>query len=66
MAGIMKLSFNMWKVPVLCILGREAAAGRERLTMKKLIKENKHLEMDLRGLKTQCRAITMNQIRTTP
>lgn len=34
------------------ILGREAAARKTRLTMDELIKENKKLEVDLRGLKT--------------
>lgn len=35
-----------------CILGREAAARRVRLTMDELLKENKKLEVDLTGLKT--------------
>jgi predicted dehydrogenase len=35
-----------------CILGREAAARRTRLTMDEVLKENKRLEVDLRGLKT--------------
>jgi predicted dehydrogenase len=35
-----------------CILGREAAARHGRLTMEELLKENKHLELDLTGLKT--------------
>ena len=35
-----------------CILGREAAARRGRLTMDELLKENKRLELDLTGLKT--------------
>jgi len=35
-----------------CILGREAASRRTRLTMDDLIKENKRLEVDLTGLKT--------------
>jgi predicted dehydrogenase len=35
-----------------CILGREAAARRERLTMQQILAENKRLEVDLRGLKT--------------
>ena len=35
-----------------CILGREAASRRIRLTMDDLIKENKRLEVDLTGLKT--------------
>jgi len=34
-----------------CILGREAAARRRRLTMEELLKENQHIELDLRGLK---------------
>ena len=34
-----------------CILGREAASRRIRLTMDDLIKENKPLEVDLTGLK---------------
>ena len=34
------------------ILGREAALRRTRLTMAELLKENKRLEPDLRGLKT--------------
>lgn len=34
------------------ILGREAAARKTRLTMDELIKENKKLDVDLRGLKT--------------
>ena len=34
-----------------CILGREAAARRERLTMDALLRENKRYEMDLAGLK---------------
>ena len=34
-----------------CILGREAAARRVRLTMDELIGENKRLEADLTGLK---------------
>ena len=33
------------------ILGREAAGRRTRLTMEELLKENKKLEVDLRGLK---------------
>ena len=33
------------------ILGREAAARRTRLTMEDLIKENRRLEADLKGLK---------------
>jgi len=34
-----------------CILGREAAARRMRLTMDALLQENKRLEVDLTGLK---------------
>jgi predicted dehydrogenase len=34
-----------------CILGREAAARHCRLTMDELLKENKHLEVDLSGLR---------------
>ena len=34
-----------------CILGREAAARRARLTMEDIIKENKKLDVDLTGLK---------------
>jgi len=34
------------------ILGREACAGHRTLTLEELIKENKHLEVDVRGLKT--------------
>lgn len=34
-----------------CILGREAAARKGRLTMDELIRENKRLELDLSGLK---------------
>jgi myo-inositol 2-dehydrogenase / D-chiro-inositol 1-dehydrogenase len=34
-----------------CILGREAAARHARLTMAELLKENKRLEVDLKGLK---------------
>jgi myo-inositol 2-dehydrogenase / D-chiro-inositol 1-dehydrogenase len=34
------------------VLGREAAARRVRLTMDELIRENKRLEVDLRGLKS--------------
>jgi predicted dehydrogenase len=33
------------------ILGREAAARRMKLTMEELLKENRRLEVDLRGLK---------------
>ncbi len=35
-----------------CVLGYEAAARRTRLTMEALIRENKRLPVDLRGLKT--------------
>ena len=35
-----------------CILGREAASRRVRLTMDELLNENKRLEVDLSGLKT--------------
>jgi predicted dehydrogenase len=35
-----------------CILGREAAARRNRLTMEQLLKENTQLPLDLSGLKT--------------
>jgi len=35
-----------------CILGREAAARRARLTMDQILQENKRLEVDLSGLKT--------------
>ncbi len=34
-----------------CILGREAASRKVRLTMEELIRENKRLEVDLTGLK---------------
>jgi hypothetical protein len=34
-----------------CILGREAASRKCRLTMDELIKENKRLEVDLSGLR---------------
>lgn len=34
-----------------CVLGREAAARRKRLTMDELLLENQRLEVDLRGLK---------------
>ena len=34
-----------------CILGREAAARRTRLTMDQLLEENKRLEVDLSGLR---------------
>jgi predicted dehydrogenase len=35
-----------------CILGREAAAAHTRLTLEQVLRENKKLEVDLRGLKT--------------
>ena len=35
-----------------CILGREAALRNDRLSMEQLLKENKRLEVDLRGLKS--------------
>ena len=35
-----------------CILGREAVRRNALLTMDELIKENKRLEVDLKGLKT--------------
>jgi len=34
-----------------CVLGREAAGRRQRLTMEQVIKENHKLEVDLTGLK---------------
>jgi hypothetical protein len=34
-----------------CILGREASRRGELLTMDQVIKENKRLEVDLKGLK---------------
>jgi predicted dehydrogenase len=34
-----------------CVLGREAAERRQRLTMDQVIKENRRLEVDLTGLK---------------
>ena len=34
-----------------CILGREAAARHGKLTMEELLKENRRLEVDLKGLK---------------
>ena len=34
-----------------CILGREAARRRERMTWSQLLKENQRLEVDLKGLK---------------
>ena len=37
---------------LVCILGREAAARKVRLTMGELLKENKKLEVDLKGLQT--------------
>lgn len=36
---------------LVCILGREAAARRTKLTMDEVIRENKKLEVDLKGLK---------------
>jgi predicted dehydrogenase len=36
---------------LVCILGREAAARRTTLTMAEVLKENRRLEMDLKGLK---------------
>lgn len=36
---------------LVCILGREAAARRVRLTMEEVLKENKRLAVDLTGLK---------------
>jgi myo-inositol 2-dehydrogenase/D-chiro-inositol 1-dehydrogenase len=35
-----------------CVLGREAAERKQRLTMDQVIKENRKLEVDLAGLKT--------------
>lgn len=35
-----------------CILGRDAAARGERLTMEQVVKENRRLEVDLKGLKS--------------
>jgi predicted dehydrogenase len=35
-----------------CVLGYEAGARRTRLTMETILKENKRLQVDLRGLKT--------------
>jgi len=35
-----------------CVLGYEAAARRTRLTMEALVKENRRMEVDLRGLAT--------------
>jgi len=35
-----------------CILGREAARRNDRLNLEQLLKENKRLEADLRGLKS--------------
>jgi myo-inositol 2-dehydrogenase / D-chiro-inositol 1-dehydrogenase len=37
---------------LVCILGREAAARRTKLTLDEVIRENKRLEVDLKGLKT--------------
>ena len=36
---------------LVCILGREAAARRDRLTMDQILAENKRLEVNLKGLK---------------
>ena len=36
---------------LVCILGREAAVRRATLTMAEVLKENRRLEMDLRGLR---------------
>ena len=36
---------------LVCILGREAAARRTKLTMEDVIRENKRFEVDLKGLK---------------
>jgi hypothetical protein len=36
---------------LVCILGREAAARRVKLTMDEVLRENKRLEVDLNGLK---------------
>ena len=36
---------------LLCILGREAAARKTRLTLDELLRENKRLEVDLAGLR---------------
>jgi myo-inositol 2-dehydrogenase / D-chiro-inositol 1-dehydrogenase len=35
-----------------CVLGREAAARHQRLTMEQVLKENRRREVDLAGLKT--------------
>jgi len=35
-----------------CVLGREAAARRTRMTMRQLLSENKRFELNLKGLKT--------------
>lgn len=35
-----------------CLLGREAALRRERLTMEEFLKENQRVELDLRGLRS--------------
>jgi predicted dehydrogenase len=37
---------------LVCILGREAAARRKKLTLAEVIRKNRRLEADLRGLKT--------------
>ncbi len=55
---IMAKNFENSTVPravdgcLMCLLGREAALRRERLTMERLLQENKQIELDLRGLKT--------------
>jgi hypothetical protein len=36
---------------LVCILGREAAARRTTVTMAEILKENKRLDVDLKGLK---------------
>jgi predicted dehydrogenase len=37
---------------LVCILGREAAARRTRLTLAEVVRENRRLEADLRGLRS--------------
>jgi hypothetical protein len=37
---------------LVCILGREAAALRRKVMLSEVIRENRRLEADLRGLKT--------------
>jgi hypothetical protein len=37
---------------LVCILGREAAAQRKKLMLAEVIRTNRRLEADLRGLKT--------------